>query len=178
MESKPSCSRGRFRRVRLTQHRYALIDQGDHDRVSRHKWCAAVHSAHYWYAWTKIDGKMVSMHRFVLKLGRKRSWVDHVNGNGLDNRRANLRLCTPSQNQHNKSARRVKKSCRYKGVSRYAQARGKMWRASLMCKGHAFHLGSFGTPKEAALAYDSAARRLFGSFARTNFPVPERRRCP
>ena len=86
--------------------------------------------------------------------------MDHENGNGLDNRRENLRLATHSQNQRNRRRTRDKV---YKGTRR----NGKKWVAHIV-------LGTFASEEEAARAYDHAATLLYGEFARLNFPPTER----
>lgn len=93
--------------------------------------------------------------------------VDHVNGNGLDNRRANLRAATPGQNQANMRRPRTNTSG-FKGVSWFART-GK-WRAYIGFENRQIHLGYFATPEEAARTYDAKAVELYGEFARPNFP--------
>jgi hypothetical protein len=87
--------------------------------------------------------------------------VDHINGNGLDNRRCNLRICTPAQNGLN-SRPRVDGKSRFKGVFPH----GDRWRAKVGGR----HLGLFDDEVEAAKARDRLARKLHGKFARLNFP--------
>lgn len=87
--------------------------------------------------------------------------VDHINGNGLDCTRGNLRVATHSQNIANQQP----KPNRYKGV----YTSGKKWRAQITLNNVQTYLGSYTTPEEAALAYDAAARTAFGEFAVTNF---------
>jgi hypothetical protein len=93
--------------------------------------------------------------------------VDHRNGNGLDNRRSNLRLATTSQNQGNQRLSRANTSG-FKGVH-WDKHRAK-WKASIAGDNNDKHLGHFTDPSEAAHAYDSAARLRFGRFASVNFP--------
>lgn len=95
------------------------------------------------------------------------TFVDHANGNGLDNRRSNLRQATRSQNAANVPRRRTGTSG-FKGVHRN-RAGGKPWRAQIRVGYQRRHLGVFNTPEAAARAYDEAARELFGDFAQTNF---------
>jgi hypothetical protein len=94
--------------------------------------------------------------------------VDHINRNGLDNRRSNLRPATHSQNSAN-AGRQTRSTSGFKGVHR-GPVRGKAWRAQIHTAGKKRHLGTFDDPEEAARAYDAAAVELFGEFARTNFP--------
>ena len=105
------------------------------------------------------------MHRLILGCGPGEE-VDHRNGNGLDNRRGNLRPATHALNQAN--VRRVRAKSGFKGVSRWVRPSPRPWRAHITVKGRMKFLGAFATPEEAARAYDAAARELFGEFACTN----------
>lgn len=110
------------------------------------------------YARGRVDGEFVYMHRLLTEAPDGID-VDHANGNGLDNRRGNLRLATRSQNQGNMRTRRGK---RFKGVTFYKRT-GK-WMARIQHR----HLGYFETEEEAAAAYNEAAAETWGEFARLN----------
>jgi len=92
--------------------------------------------------------------------------VDHANGNGLDNRRSNLRLCTTSENIQNQRPRKSGTS-KYKGVGWFV--RDSNWRVRIKVGDKQIHIGYFADEVEAAKAYDKMARQHFGAFARTNF---------
>ncbi len=92
--------------------------------------------------------------------------VDHIDGNGLNNRKSNLRVCTQGQNSLNSRPRR-NCSSRYKGVSFYK--RDKIWQAQIFYNFRTINIGRFDDEVEAALAYDRKAEELFGEFAYLNF---------
>jgi hypothetical protein len=95
--------------------------------------------------------------------------VDHRDGNGLNNRRrSNLRVCSHSQNGANQKKHKNNTSG-FKGVVLYKDNRSRPWCARIKVEGRHIYLGYFATPDEAAKAYDAAAIRLHGEFARTNF---------
>jgi HNH endonuclease/AP2 domain len=111
------------------------------------------------------NGKTIYLYRHILNAADGLV-VDHVNGNPLDNRKANLRICTQTENCYN-SAKRSGAKSKYKGVSIRDEA--KPFRARITKDGKGCHIGSFETEIEAALAYDVKAKEMFGEFARLNF---------
>lgn len=154
--------------IPLTQGKVALVDDEDYEYATRFKWVA--HRA--WGTWycertTTINGRDVSfkLHR-VLMNAPKGLEVDHRNGDGLDNRRQNLRLATRIQNGFNRRKPKNNTSG-YKGVT---SAYGGKWEASVSANKIRHHLGVHLTPEDAARAYDRAAKQLHGEFARLNFP--------
>ena len=106
------------------------------------------------------------MHRLILN-APKGLVVDHINGNGLDNRKANLRLCTPAQNACNVRPRPGETS-KYKGVAFIKRER--RWQVRISFRNKRKWIGYFDTEIDAARAYDQAARRLHKEFASLNFP--------
>lgn len=146
--------------IALTRGKVALVDDADLALVSRFKWCAKRHRR-TWYAETWNGGDHLYMHSLIL--GAK--GCDHVNGDGLDNRRENLRTATPTENNRN---RRPIGASRFKGVS---PRKSGTFRAAIKVAGKTLWLGVFSTEEEAARAYDAAAVEHFGEFAWLNFPV-------
>ena len=155
-----------MREISLTRGLVALVDDADYDVVvAAGKWHANPHRNTF-YARRNIhlcDRRTTSVQMHNLVTGW--SFVDHVNGDGLDNRRANLRPADHSKNAMNR-AMAANNTSGFKGVSR----RGSKWVAYVKVKGRQTHLGYFDTPQQAALAYDAAALESFGEFARPNFP--------
>ena len=95
--------------------------------------------------------------------------VDHKNGNGLDNRRKNLRICTMSENMMNRGKTKVH-SGKFKGVYDCGDSKTNPYTAKIQKDGKVYHLGHYKTPEEAAKTYDAKAKELHGEFGRLNFP--------
>ena len=141
----------------------AIIDDEDFELVSSHKWSFS-RSTKYPRCRNK-KGETVYMHRLLMGLSHGDSrCVDHVNGNVLDNRRENLRICTRQQNACNKRNKALPKSG-FRGVRKCSAHR---WQALLIRGGKAIMLGSYTNILDAARAYDKAAIHYFGEFACTN----------
>lgn len=153
--------------IPLTQGKVAVIDDADWPLVSGHKWRAAWsrrRGANTWYAWTSVRGSTVGMHR-VIMAAPKGMLVDHRDGDGLNNRRSNLRLATFNQNNGHIVAP-VRNRLGYRGVVKTPTSKRFHAVIGKWCT----DLGWYDTPEEAARAYDDAAREKYGEFARLNFP--------
>lgn len=153
--------------IKLTRGYSAVIDEADHAEVAQYRWHARVDN-HVVYAARnakKAGGgySTLRLHTFLTGWSR----VDHIDGNGLNNCRSNLRAATALENNQNASKRAAAYS-QYKGVSWCKRER--RWFAQIQHRRQHRHLGYHATEVEAALAYDAAARELFGAFARPNFP--------
>lgn len=153
-----------FAEVPLKQGAVTLIDEADLPLISGARW-HAYHNGNGLTTYAK-SYSMGLMHRAILQPPSHLE-VDHINGNGLDNRRSNLRLATKAQNQANRRPSRTNTSG-FKGVSPHAQVR--KWKAEIRVAGVRHYLGLFNSPEEAAQAYDCAAFQHFGEYARLNFP--------
>ena len=141
-----------------------MVSNKDYAELSKHKWCASKLSYGGFAATRDVSGKTVFMHRVVMNAPKELE-VDHKNHDTLDNRPANLRLCTSSQNQRNMISKTG--SSRYKGVCWYK--RDKIWQVQIKINGKMKYLGRFESEIEAAEAYNKKAVELFGDFAYTNF---------
>ena len=150
-----------MKKIKLTQDKVALVDDEDYEELNRYKWILITSKVQGTYYVKNSAG--ITMHQYILRYPK--SIVDHKDGNGLNNQRANIRLCTSQQNSRN---RRKKKGCAsiYKGVSR--NKTGKEWRACIFFDHRKIHIGSFDYEKNAALAYNIMAEKLFGDFAKLN----------
>jgi hypothetical protein len=146
---------------------YAQFDGADFDLVASRKWHRRRGKNGVCYVASYEPGnKSIFLHRFLMN-PEPGMVVDHRNSDGLDNRRSNLRICTPAENARNNRGRKNSHSI-YKGVTR--NRRGGKWCAFIKDNGKRTYQGSFDTEVEAAKAYDAAALRLYGEFARLNFP--------
>lgn len=149
------------------------VDADDYDEVMCHVWKARKppSSRTYYVERGEYDSqrkkwKLVLLHRQLLD-SPDGVMVDHWNGNGLDNRRKNLRHCTNAQNQANQQLR-LDSRTGFRGVDFHAPS--QFFRAHIKLDGKKRYLGQFATARDAAIAYDNAARSLYGEFARPNFP--------
>lgn len=150
-----------MREIPLTQGKVALVDDEDFEWLSQYKWHFTMGYVAHRFGYR---GPIVLMHRMILKPPRDMD-IDHRDGDGLNNQKSNIRICTTQQNLRNTKKRHGTSSI-YKGVNFHRQ-RGK-WAACIHLDGKGIYLGLFVTEKEAALAYNKAASELFGEFAKLN----------
>jgi hypothetical protein len=163
-----------IRYIPLTHGLYAIVDAQDYEKLSQHKWYARFHESgktvyaarttSYRDQSGRLRSRMILMHREIMN-PPDGMVVDHINGNGINNRRCNMRNCTQFQNTHNARPRTDGKS-RFIGVDRHRDK----WRARVSYKGRKHHVGLFDDQVEAAKARDRKAIELFGQYARLNFP--------
>ena len=164
-----------MKEIPLTQGKIALVDDVDYEQLAKHRWYSNKReypNSSRWYAQRNakhtdaVNGrKIVYMHQAIMGV-KNNLEIDHINGDGLDNRRANLRFCSHSENMANQ--RKTRGSSIYKGVSWHKAAR--KWSAKIKQSGHKMHIGYFDAEEEAARAYDARASELYGEHASLNFP--------
>lgn len=153
--------------------RIAWVDQDDFALVSGYSWRPLYipkNGVFYAVATDSGTGQMVYMHRLILGIHDSRVYGDHVDGDGLNNRRRNLRIVTPAQNQMN-ARKRHRGTSQYKGV--HWCKKDHVWVAKIKKSRRSIRLGGFQNEGDAALMYDAAAREMFGSYALLNFPDRE-----
>lgn len=158
---------------RIYKNMYTIIDNEDYHRISKYNWNVNNdHNKNRFYAQTsiKIDNKYYCfpIHRMILNLDKNdKIMVDHIDHDGLNNQKSNLRVCTNQQNQANQNIKNENKSSIYKGVYKYGKY--NRWISGIKFNNKRIHLGYFISEIEAAKAYDKKARELFGEFAHLNF---------
>lgn len=156
-----------MKKIELTQGKFATVDDGDYEIVSNHKWSFDPKG----YAFRNTDKsvprnqrRIIYLHRQLLD-AKKGEYCDHANGDKLDNRRENLRICTNAQNIQNRKIGKNNTSG-YKGV--FWHNRDKLWFSRLMVNGKSIILKYSKDKKEVARAYNEAAIKYHGEFAKLN----------
>lgn len=155
----------------LSKGYVALVDDEDFERASQFKWSAAIRKgcttlyASAYLGGGRANRRTELLHRFILSAA-KGVQVDHIDGNGLNCTRQNLRLATISQNRRNRG-KTVSNKSGFKGV--YWHKDKQKFAAQIKLDAKLIHLGKFNSAEEAARAYDVAAKKYHGDFAKTNF---------
>ena len=156
----------------MNQPRYSKVDPEEYYRLRKYEWVAQTigkccYARRRIAGGKKSRGSIVYMHQDIIK-APKGKVIDHVNNDGMDNRNANLRAATPSQNMHNRKKYDRKSSSKYKGVHWYKQY--SKWTARIRYENKRIFLGYFESEIDAAKAYDKAAKKYHKEFACLNFP--------
>ena len=159
-----------FRKIFLGEGFYTIVDLSDYYLLNNFRWSAKrdrrnIYAVRFLNEPLK-QATIVSLHRIILN-SPPNLLVDHKNGHTLDNRRENLRLATRSQNVHNKCKTQSKTSSKFIGVS-FEKRRGR-WDVRIRHEGKQIWIGTFDNEIDAAKAYDAAAKKYHGEFARLNF---------
>ena len=147
-----------MKKIPLTQGKYTLVDEEDYNWLSQWKWYCS-RDGYNEYARNGTFG--VGMHRIIMDAPSGKE-VDHIDGDGLNNQKSNLRIVTHQQNRWNYKKPRNNTSG-YKGVHWHIQH--KKWQAKIKVNVKRIYLGYFDDIKLAALAYNQAAQKYFGEFA-------------
>lgn len=158
-----------FRRIYVGEGRYAIVDQKDFCLLNNLEWMVkedfdSIYAVRF-FRRERSSSKLLSMHRFICNPPAGLV-IDHINCNGLDNRRDNLRLATHSQNRCN-NPKRKNTTSRFRGV--HYSKKNRKWVAQIKYEGGKKWLGYFDNETDAAKAFDAAARKYHGEFARLNF---------
>jgi len=150
--------------IQLTQNKVAFVDDADFEYLNQYKWCF---NGRYAIREIRIGGKKrkILMHRIIVSVPFGLE-IDHINGNGCDNRRDNLRICTHQQNVRNCKKCMKDTSSKYKGVCWHKTNR--KWQAYIGVNKKVIYLGYFIEEDEAARTYNVAALKYFGEFAKPN----------
>lgn len=163
------------RTISLTKGKHAIVDNDDYNMLLEYSWYSNESSSHpyaYRSQWVSGENRSVEipMHHVVMGCGGEGKEVDHINGDGLDNRKENLRFVTRAQNNWNQKSRKFTSS-KYKGVG--WNKRRKYWESYIQVDNKKHHLGSHQNEEMAALAYDLSALCLRGEYARVNNVNPQ-----
>ena len=153
-----------MKEIPLTQGKVALVDDEDYDYLMQWKWCATKDYNTYYAnreGSVKEDNKKFIMHRVIMNTPDNMV-VDHIDHNGLNNQKSNMRNCSPKENSRNM---RPRGKTGYLGVC-YDR---KYIKACIKIRGKNRHLGNYKTEEEAARAYDKVAKEYYGEFANLNF---------
>lgn len=154
-----------MKEIQLSKGEVTVVDDEDFDWLNQWAWSLSPYGYAYRSSWDSKRKRTtnVLMHREIMQPSGKMV-VDHINGNKLDNRRQNMRICTQAQNVMNQK-KRLNNTSGFKGVTKV----GDKWRSQIAVDNEDTYIGMFATPEEAALAYDTEARRIHGEYARLNF---------
>lgn len=152
-----------MKKIKMYGGYFAMVDDKDFDFLNKYTWSLSKHGDLVYARNCKLN---VRMHRLIM--GAKKSQiVDHIDGDGLNNTRSNLRFCNRSQNIANQR-KKAGAASKYKGVSRSSRKNPIRWVTRLQKNKKTVFVGQFKSEKEAAIAYNSAAKKMFGEFARLN----------
>lgn len=151
-----------MKKIKLTQNEYALVDDADYEYLNQWKWCYGARNYAYRGIGTETNPR-IWMHRLIMNALVDKE-VDHKDGNGINNQRSNLRLCTRMQNARN--THKINAQSGFKGV--YQNSVSDKWFAKITYNNKKHYLGTFSTKEEAAYAYDEAAKQHHKEFASPN----------
>lgn len=155
--------------IPISNLRFVLVDDCDYEWLSGYNWTSKTHRrSTYCYVTRRVEGRRVQflIHRVIMN-ARPGVEIDHIDGDGLNCRRSNLRECTHIENHRNLRTHVGPKTSQFKGV--YYEKRRCGWVAKITIRYQTHYLGCFESEELAAVAYDAAATKAFGEFSRPNF---------
>lgn len=160
-----------MKEIKLTRGKFAIVDDEDYESLIKFNWYAnKSHTRDNWYVVCSkmINGKGASiyMHRHIMGVVDRKVFIDHIDGNGLNCQKNNMRTASCSQNGMNRKQQKNSKS-NYKGVSFH---KGR-WRATIVKDRKSKHIGNFNSQENAATAYNIFAEKYHGEFANYNKPI-------
>lgn len=154
----------KFKKIKLTKGKFAIVDPDDYERISQNKWYCSTHGYAVRTERTETGRKMYFMHREIMNCPKNKE-VDHVKHNKLDNRKSSLRIC--SRKENNRNLRKLKTNTSgYVGVS--FVKRINKFRAYINLNDKQINLGYYTDSKDAAIAYNKAAKKYHKAFAKIN----------
>jgi hypothetical protein len=153
--------------MKLLIKKYEVLIDEEFSYFSNIKWSIVKNNPNQVYFISYLNGKSISMHRVIMN-NPKGLVVDHINGNTLDNRKENLRICSFVQNIYNQKKHKGKRHSKYKGVTFRKELKSKPWEAFIYANRKSKRLGYFATEIEAAKAYNEIALKTYGKFAKLN----------
>ncbi len=156
-----------MKEIQLTKGKKALVDDADYDWLNQWKWYAMNSRGSYYACRTSVNKgikRYILMHRLIFSGIHPSCLVDHIDGDGLNNQKSNLRSCNNKQNVRN--SKPIIGTSKYKGVS-FSSDR-KKWQAKIKHNGNSIWIGYFDYESDAAIAYNEAAKMYHGEFARLN----------
>lgn len=160
--------------IKLSQNKFAQVDDEDFEIVNKHKWSLKKNEKSNTYYAIRSYPKTVYLHRFIMKVYDKSIWIDHKDRNGLNCQKSNLRISTPSQNCMNRQPKK-NGSSKYLGVHKSKVLNKKLnkyyikYVACIVLDGIQEEIGRFNDEIDAAKAYDKIALKHHKEFANLNF---------
>lgn len=150
-----------YRYIPLTQNQNAIVDVEDFESLNRNNWCLwEGRNCRYAVRWEKR--LIIRMHREIM--GNSGPEIDHVDGDGINNKKSNLRACTHEENMHNSTRRVLNHHLR--GANPVKGSKKSKWNSSIRYRGETIYLGTFSTEIEAHAAFRAKAIELRGEFTR------------
>lgn len=151
-----------MKHIKLTMGESVIVDDNEYEELSKYKWVLSKPKENHKYAVRYEGGKSIAMHRQILNCSGRLSLVDHKNGNGLDNRKNNLRICDHQKNAFN-TEKTIKNKSGFKGI--YLCQRLKSWCVQMRINKKVKHLGTFKSLEDAITLYKNKSLEIHGDFS-------------